>query len=162
MREYATPLKKLAMKMNDRKASIEVDDLIQVGWIGMIEAWHRYDESFGVSFWGYAYSRVRGAMSDEVRAAKQFARSVKDDYRMEPFIDNVHDQVTTDKDPRFGNMTVWDDMLASLPDRDRQIVSLYVIRELALHRIGTLYGVSEGRIHQIVKVSMKKLRSKMQ
>ena len=56
----------------------------------------------------------------------------------------------------------WVAMMAPLGERERHILALYVIRQLALHRIGALYNITESRVMQIVVASLKKLRSQMQ
>ncbi len=60
-------------------ASIEVDDLIQTGMIGLIEAAQNYDASHdaGASFVTFATLRIRGAMLDEVRRNGWAPRSVQ-------------------------------------------------------------------------------------
>jgi RNA polymerase sigma factor for flagellar operon FliA len=57
-------------------SSVQVDDLIQAGMIGLIEASRHYDPSQGASFETYAGIRVRGAMLDEVRHADWSPRSL--------------------------------------------------------------------------------------
>lgn len=47
--------------------SVQVDDLIQAGMIGLLEASRSYDPSQGATFETYAGIRIRGAMIDEIR-----------------------------------------------------------------------------------------------
>lgn len=54
---------------------IEVDELIQVGMIGLLEATQTYDPSKGIDFDNFAHARVRGAMLDEVRRLSDLPRS---------------------------------------------------------------------------------------
>lgn len=56
--------------------SIDVNDLIQVGMIGLIEAVRAYDASHGASFESYASIRIRGSMLDEIRRGDWVPRSV--------------------------------------------------------------------------------------
>ena len=46
---------------------MELDELIQVGMIGLLEAARAYDPAKGIEFENFAHSRVRGAILDEVR-----------------------------------------------------------------------------------------------
>jgi RNA polymerase sigma factor for flagellar operon FliA len=62
-------------------ASIELDDLIQAGMLGLIEAASHYDPSRGASFETYAGIRIRGAILDEVRKSDWTPRSVHRRYR---------------------------------------------------------------------------------
>ena len=55
--------------MSRLPASVELDDLVQVGLIGLIEASRQFDASQGVLFETFASQRVRGAMLDELRRA---------------------------------------------------------------------------------------------
>lgn len=57
-------------------ASVEVDDLMQAGMIGLIEAARHYDASQGAGFETYASIRIRGAMIDEIRRGDWAPRSV--------------------------------------------------------------------------------------
>lgn len=57
-------------------ASVEIDDLIQAGMIGLIEASRSYDADQGASFETYASIRIRGAMIDEIRRGDWVPRSV--------------------------------------------------------------------------------------
>ncbi len=56
--------------------SVLVDDLIQAGMIGLIEAQQNYDGDKGASFDTYAGIRIRGAMLDEIRRGDWVPRSV--------------------------------------------------------------------------------------
>lgn len=70
-------VKRIAYHMISRLPSaIQVDDLIQAGMIGLIEASKHYDPSQGASFETYAGIRVRGAMLDEVRHSDWSPRSL--------------------------------------------------------------------------------------
>jgi RNA polymerase sigma factor for flagellar operon FliA len=48
-------------------ASVEVDDLVQAGMVGLVEASMRYEPASGVPFEGFAVQRIRGAITDELR-----------------------------------------------------------------------------------------------
>lgn len=62
--------------------SIQHDDLIQSGMLGLLEAARHYDESKGASFETYASIRIRGNMLDEVRRAGWIPRSVYKNSRL--------------------------------------------------------------------------------
>ena len=57
-------------------ADVQVDDLIQAGVVGLLEAARHYDSGQGASFETYAGIRIRGAMLDEVRRSDWTPRSV--------------------------------------------------------------------------------------
>jgi RNA polymerase sigma factor for flagellar operon FliA len=56
-------------------ASVELDDLIQTGTLGLIDAVRRYDPSKGIPFPAYARYRIRGAILDALRTADWATRS---------------------------------------------------------------------------------------
>jgi RNA polymerase sigma factor for flagellar operon FliA len=57
-------------------ASVLVDDLIQSGMIGLLEAARNFDATKGASFETFAGIRIRGAMLDEMRKGDWVPRSV--------------------------------------------------------------------------------------
>ncbi len=74
---YAPLVKRIAHHLMGRlPQSVQVDDLIQAGLIGLLEALKHYDDAHGASFETYAGIRIRGAMLDEVRRNDWAPRSV--------------------------------------------------------------------------------------
>ena len=68
IRQYSPLVRRLAHHMMAKlPASVQVDDLIQVGLIGLSEALTRYEAAQGVQFETFATQRIRGAMIDELR-----------------------------------------------------------------------------------------------
>lgn len=57
-------------------ATVQVDDLVQAGLIGLLEAKRQYDPGRGANFETYATIRIRGAMLDEIRSNNWTPRSV--------------------------------------------------------------------------------------
>ena len=75
--QHAPLVKRIAYHLMSRlPASVQADDLIQAGMIGLLEAARNYDASQGASFETYAGIRVRGAMLDEIRKGDWVPRSV--------------------------------------------------------------------------------------
>ena len=75
--EYMPLVKQVAMHLSARlPASVDVDDLIQVGMMGLLEAMQNFDASKGAQFETFAKLRVRGAMLDEMRRFSTLPRSV--------------------------------------------------------------------------------------
>ncbi|BEU02715.1 RNA polymerase sigma factor FliA [Agarivorans sp. OAG1] len=74
---HANLVKRIAHHLMARlPASVIVDDLIQSGMIGLIEAARNFDGSKGASFETYAGIRIRGSMLDEIRRGDWVPRSV--------------------------------------------------------------------------------------
>jgi RNA polymerase sigma factor for flagellar operon FliA len=75
--DYMGLVKRIAYHLKGRlPSSVQVDDLIQSGMIGLLEAMQKYDASQGASFETYAGIRIRGAMLDEIRKGDWTPRSV--------------------------------------------------------------------------------------
>ena len=75
--QYASLVKRIAYHIMSRlPPSVQVDDLIQAGMIGLLEAARNYDAGQGASFETYAGIRIRGAMLDEIRKGDWAPRSV--------------------------------------------------------------------------------------
>jgi len=73
----ANLVKRIAFHLLNRlPPSVQAEDLIQAGMIGLLEAARHYDPSQGASFETYAGIRVRGAMLDEIRRSDWTPRSV--------------------------------------------------------------------------------------
>jgi RNA polymerase sigma factor for flagellar operon FliA len=75
IKQYQPLVRRLAHYMMAKlPASVEVDDLIQVGLIGLADALSRYEASQGVQFETFATQRIRGAMLDELRGNDWMSR----------------------------------------------------------------------------------------
>ena len=82
IKEYAPLVKRIAHHLMARlPSSVSVDDIIQAGMIGLLEAAGRYDELRGAQFETFAAQRIRGAMLDELRQADWMPRSLRRDMR---------------------------------------------------------------------------------
>ena len=74
---HALLVKRIAHHLLGRlPQSVQLDDLIQAGMLGLLEAARNYDASKGASFETYAGIRIRGHMLDEVRRNDWVPRSV--------------------------------------------------------------------------------------
>lgn len=76
--QYAPLVRKLALQLLARlPSSVQLDDLVQAGMIGLLDAVRRYQESPDAQFETYATARIRGAMLDELRSQDWLPRSVR-------------------------------------------------------------------------------------
>lgn len=83
VKSHALLVKRLAFHLAGRlPRSIQLDDLMQAGMIGLLEAARNYDDSKGASFETYATIRIRGHILDEVRRNDWIPRSVYKNSRM--------------------------------------------------------------------------------
>ena len=70
LEQHAPLVKRLAHHMKAKlPANVEVDDLVQAGMIGLLDAVNRYEDEHGAQFETYAVLRIRGAMLDELRSS---------------------------------------------------------------------------------------------
>jgi len=77
MLKHAPLVKRIAHHVMGRMpSSVQIDDLIQAGIIGLLEATKNFDATKGASFETFAGIRIRGAMIDEVRRGDWVPRSV--------------------------------------------------------------------------------------
>lgn len=81
--QYLPLVKRIAYHLYLRlPASIQIDDLIQAGMLGLLDAVERFDPSVGTSFESYAGLRIRGAILDELRRLEWTPRSVSQKSRL--------------------------------------------------------------------------------
>lgn len=82
IKRFAPLVKRMANHLLAKlPASVEPDDIIQAGLIGLMDAVSRFEEGQGVQFETYATQRIRGAMLDELRANDWLPRSVRKNQR---------------------------------------------------------------------------------
>jgi len=75
LKQYRPLVRRLAHQMIAKlPANVELDDLIQVGMIGLNDALSRFDTDHGVQFETFATQRIRGAMLDELRGSDWMSR----------------------------------------------------------------------------------------
>ncbi|MFC4282102.1 RNA polymerase sigma factor FliA [Thalassotalea piscium] len=83
LEQHTVLVKRIAYHLLARlPASVIVDDLIQSGMIGLLEAANNFDNTKGASFETFAGIRIRGAMLDEIRRGDWTPRSVHKNSRM--------------------------------------------------------------------------------
>jgi RNA polymerase sigma factor for flagellar operon FliA len=82
LEEHMPLVKRLAHHMKAKlPPSVEVDDLVQAGMMGLLDAINRYEETHGAQFETYAVLRIRGAMLDELRNSDWMPRSTRQNMR---------------------------------------------------------------------------------
>jgi RNA polymerase sigma factor FliA len=79
---YAPLVKRIAYHLMARlPASVQVEDIIQNGMLGLLDAISRYEEGLGAQFETYAVQRIRGAMLDGLRENDWLPRSLRREMR---------------------------------------------------------------------------------
>ena len=75
LKQYTPLVRRLAHQMIAKlPANVQIDDLIQVGMIGLHDAMSRFDPAQGVQFETFATQRIRGAMLDDLRSGDWMSR----------------------------------------------------------------------------------------
>ncbi|TSH95835.1 RNA polymerase sigma factor FliA [Verticiella sediminum] len=76
---HAPLVRRLALRLASRlPASVSLDDLVQAGMMGLLDAVTRYREVPTAQFETYATQRIRGAMLDELRSTDWAPRGVRE------------------------------------------------------------------------------------
>lgn len=82
VQRFAPLVKRIAYHLMARlPSSVQVDDLVQNGMIGLLDAISRFEAGMGAQFETYAAQRVRGAMLDGLRENDWLPRSLRRDFR---------------------------------------------------------------------------------
>jgi len=81
--QYAPLVRRLGLQLIAKlPANVDLDDLIQAGMMGLLDAATRYHDDRGAKFETYASQRIRGAMLDELRANDWVSRGLRQSSRV--------------------------------------------------------------------------------
>ena len=195
--------------------SVDRDDLIGAGVLGLLDAVDKYDPARGVMFKTYAEMRVRGAMLDSLRGLDWAPRSMRrrareveatyrelertlgraaeeeevcaalglsvtdfhallnelrgltvvgfegDDDEESTGIRQIPDDPANDPLSRYAEAEACDRLAKAidcLPERERQVVTLYYVEELTMKETGAVLGVTESRVSQLHTQAVLRLR----
>lgn len=151
---------------------VDKDELISLGYMGLVEALRRYDPSRGVPFGAFAAVRVRGAMIDWLRQLDPVSREERARLRSSDEIASVtlvdfacaKDQAepganAVDELLRQERRALLEYALGQLSERERSVVQRYFFEEQSLKSIGEELKVTESRVCQIVGAAVARLRS---
>lgn len=208
-------VRKIAWHMHGRVGSaIEIDDLIQIGYFGLVTAAQKYSVKEGASFASYAVLRIRGAIVDHLRKSSNLCRTtiqmqqktkmveasllkklhrspsrqeISDELGIKidefdewerAFAANVH----TSLDAAYDEFSMWfvskdsspeqklneADLrkslrmsLEDLSQKEALVIQLYYVEELNVYEIAEVLDVTTGRVSQIKKSAISKLRNSM-
>lgn len=209
-------VRRIAWQMHGRvHASVEVEDLVQIGYYGLVLAAQNYTVQEGASFASYAGLRIRGSIVDHLRKnsnlcrttiqMQQRAKKVEHQLQMQlgrspkseevaeklgitdeemmdweqAFQANVHQSL----DSVYDDFSIWfvspentpeENMsdgqlretlktaLRTLPEREALVIQLYYVEELNVYEIAEVLEVTTGRVSQIKKLAIGRLRNFIQ
>lgn len=152
-------------------STVEIDELISDGVIGLYTALERYDPGRGVGFSTYAGHRIRGAMLDGLRLRDPLPRSARraqraaqaggiqflelDEALMVPADENLGPEaVVLEADLRQRVRCGLD----ALPPRDREVLELRMVHGLPLRAVAARLSLSITRIAEIQTRGIARLR----
>jgi len=199
--------------------SVEVEELVNIGVLGLMDAWERFDTTKGVPFKSYAEMRIKGQMIDSLRSDDIVPRSVRRKHTrltrerseltvrlgrtpsmeemrnqldlapkaFEAYVRDSHiakvsslDAPTTEDSttPLVENLSLGGDTAEDsfsdkeirmavaravelLPERERQVVTMYYVERMTLREIGDALGVTESRACQIRGQGVKRLKYRL-
>ena len=208
-------VRKIAWHMHGRVGSaIEIDDLIQIGYFGLVTAAQKYSVKEGASFASYAVLRIRGAIVDHLRKSSNLCRttiqmqqktklveaSLLKKLHRSPSRQEISDElginidefdewerafaanVHTSLDAAYDEFSMWfvskdsspeqklseADLrkslrmsLEDLSQKEALVIQLYYVEELNVYEIAEVLDVTTGRVSQIKKSAISKLRKSM-
>ena len=165
-------------------ASVDVDDLIGAGMLGLIDAADRFDEARGIPFECYARTRVEGAMIDALRAGDHLTRKDRREQREAGKAElklrsKLHREPTHDELDRarggvrkalshagaFVSLEEWHEPTVADDASPFHCVSTGETNQLlraAVAELDEVLGVTESRICQILRSVQKELRAALE
>lgn len=212
VRSHMDLVRKIAWHMHGRIGRMaEIDDMLQVGYMGLVDAARRYTPRQGATFAAYAAIRIRGSIIDFLRSSSSLCRATivmqqkmraatlkleqqlmrapekselaaemgltlteLEDLKTQFGASQIKslDEVYTDHSMLFSDAsrTVEDKMqqdemrrllrraLETLPEREAMVLQLYFVEELNVYEIAEILGVTTGRVSQIKKAAVGRLR----
>lgn len=155
LQEYLPLTRWIARKIAYERGSLkDLDDLSQIGVLGLIEAAERYDASKGGSFKTYAEYRIRGTILDQLRTNKrQFFPISLQEEEPDGSTEGEFSDSLEERELRSSIKTA----LRQLTPREQSVVQLYYYEDLNLKEIGEKLRVSESRVSQLHGSALRKL-----
>ena len=216
VKDNITLVKKIAWHLHGRvSAIIEIEDLIQIGMLGLISAAQNYTPQKDASFSSYANIRIKGEILDYLRKNSNLCRATIKMKKMsekaslmlrhklgrEPDNNEIAKELnmTTEKyyewtnafeanvirslDDSYDEYSQWfvtkemnpeeninhtelrnglKEVLGKLEGNEALIIQLYFVEELNVYEIAEVMNISTGRVSQIKKSAIKRLRENLQ
>ena len=158
---YGGWIKRTALYLKIRMPWADLDELLQSGAIGMLEALKRYDTSHGVEFAAFAARRIRGAMIDSLR--RDGARRRGECQLDTEQVDNASFHNGTSLEDPLSHLLQADNRsalvvaLQTLPLLEYQVLTLHFYEELNNREIAAVLDISEGYASRLRKRALTSL-----
>ncbi|MBU6397785.1 MAG: sigma-70 family RNA polymerase sigma factor [Rhodospirillales bacterium] len=158
---YGHWIKRMALLMKARMPWADLDDMLQWGAIGMMEASQRFNPEHGVPFQAFAARRIKGAMIDGLRreGTRRRSQAIFDQDAVDIA---VHDNGDGPEDPlalltRVDNRTLLVEALRALPQLEYRVLALHFYEELNNREIASVLDISEGYASRLRKRALEAL-----
>ena len=146
----------------------DVDDLIQLGAVGAMQAAGKYDATRGIPFAAFAYRRIRGSMLDSMRRKKAVDERehvhVDGDESADAAlpatmidVEAIHGRI--DNERRFARVKI---AMRTLNGDQRKVVRLHYLKERTLQATSEVIGVTRPRASQIRQDAVRRLQELLQ
>jgi len=163
---------------------VELEDLVQAGVIGLLEACRSYDGSKDAQFSTFAKFRIRGAILDSLRKLDWGSRTLRRRGREitssivklesqlgrkpdDEEIDLIESAPSTGEDNPFELCLKGErkeqlaEAVSQMSEREQLILSLYYNEELTMMEVSKIVGIAVSRVSQIHAAAMVKLRASL-
>ncbi|HTQ72038.1 MAG TPA: sigma-70 family RNA polymerase sigma factor [Acidocella sp.] len=160
LQRYGNWIKRAALAVKARMPWADLDDLLQWGAVGLLEARSRFEADYGVTFQTFAMRRVKGAMLDGLRRSKSFRFAQEAD---EAMVDTHAGAAgTLPEDPlsimlQTERQGVLVEALRELPREAYQMLALHFYEDLNNREIAHVLGCSEGYASKLRSRSLAQL-----
>jgi RNA polymerase sigma factor (sigma-70 family) len=142
--------------------SVQMDDLVSDGSIGMLDCVRRFETHRGLSFKTFAGRRIRGAMLDGLRERDWISRSGRQHGAKHQFHSiGQADWPASTATPEFESRESMERMTRGFNDTERSILELRFVQDLTQEQIGLSLGLTRSRISQVILDLLQRLREQL-
>ena len=170
-------VKNLALKYSSM--GYELDDLLQIGFIGLLKAIERFDTGFDVMFSTYAVPMILGEIKRYIRddGNIKVSRQLKTDMRNlrlireeyynrtgnPPKLSYLAEKINREsEEERNVSMIDLKNSISMLGERERQIIVLRYFKDMTQQQVAEKVGISQVQVSRIEKRVLQELREKME
>ncbi|HTI00215.1 MAG TPA: sigma-70 family RNA polymerase sigma factor [Acidisoma sp.] len=162
---YGNWVKRTALMLKARMPWADLDELLQLGAVGMLEALQRFDSTRGIDFQAFCARRIRGAMIDGLRREGAIHRgeTVFDTEVVETAAVKSGD---SPEDP-LHHLSRADDKkliaaaLRTLPALEYRVLALHFYDDMNNREIAAILNISEGYASRIRKRALEQLAARL-
>ena len=157
----------IAQKLHSRlpvNCGVEINDLVQAGNVGLLQAARSFKPERGAPLRGYAQFRIRGEMLEVVRRSAESARQAAPIPEIENqcgksfWLDDSSDASPQMRFLSVQRSRIVQEEIGRLPPRQRTVLLLRYAGEMTLMEIGQILNVKESRACQLHRNALGRLK----